>query len=581
MLKRVGKKSIKQALALFLWITVLVVVICSIFTFVLLYNNIDNAKKSAVDSAYYSAERLVNDHLEAMTETEGFLRNSRDIQVYLNEINGEDVDMLKINAAESIQKIVGVKGMGLGVALFANDGDTAVLCSNADQTEAEYIKKSYDKYSLSHTVRYEDSTDKEIHSELYIFDIDNALYPEFYMCSFTPVVYHSLKTVDTYEVGTMAVFSKVNTYELKNNVKRSSVMTMILCSEKSGENVVLVDTSENGSKNGMRQIKRIGYSDLRLDIVLYKLIGVSFVSPFVVMSIVLIIILLLCVLLLRKSAKTLVDTPVKRISKYLEEFVLSKRDRTVLETVEIAEFDDLLEYINELLERVTEQAHYVVSTQQEMYEKELLANEQTLYMNQLQINPHFLFNTLNTIAQMCNAKGMDDVTDIIHSISEIFRYTIKGDYKTTIDNEIYIVLKYIKILNKRYGREFECELDIEDELYEFEVLKMILQPLIENSFKHGGIANVENPVIRVSAHEIGDEVIVSVYDNGAGIDSEKLKAVRTDLKVATRQKNNSIGLFNINRRLKAFYGEESRVEVNSEQGEFTEVSIIIKENKNK
>ena len=563
-MQRFRIKSIKQMFSLFLWITLLVVAICSVFTFVLLHRNISNAKMSTVNSVCYSADRIITEHMEAITSAETILHIDRDIQEFLNESNSEMAEILKVNAADAIRTTVNVKGLGLGATLFSNNVENALICCNANAEEEAFISKLYQRYKLNNG------------EELYMYKFEDPLYPEFYICHFTPVIYHSLKTVDSYEVGTMAVFSKVNIYELTNSVIKSSVMQVQLRNDKTEEFVDLINAAEGRTDGGTLQSQRIGYTDWYIDAELFEILGVSFISPFVVLSIVLLIILLLYIWLLRKSIRVLVDNPVKRISTYLEEFVLSKSERTVLESVEIDEFDDILVYINKLFERVTEQARYVVKTQQKMYEKELLASEQTLYMNQLQINPHFLFNTLNTITQMCQAKGLNDVTIITHSISEIFRYSTEGDHKATIDEEIYIVLKYIKIFNSRYGREFKCELDIEEELYEFKVMKMILQPLIENSFKHGGIANVEEPLIEISAYREDEYIVISVLDNGNGIPCDKLKQINHDLKVANTKKNKGIGLLNVNKRLKICYGNQSGLEVDSKYGEYTKITIRIK-----
>lgn len=564
-MRRLRIKSIKQMFSIFLWVTLLVVAICAIFTFALLYKNITNAKKSAIDSVFYSTDSIISEHIEAINAAETILHLDRDVQEYLNTLNSDISQTLKVNAADKIQNTVDVKGRGLGAALFADNNDGVILACNADIQEQEELNNFYQ--------RYKNSSDEE----LFIYDMDNPLYPELYICHFAPVIYHSLQTVESYEIGTMAVFAKINIYQLQNNVKKNSLMKVELINNKTDDFVVLVDTSDE--KGGTKQTKRIDNTNWYVSVELFEIIGASFLSPFVVLSIILLMILLLYVLLLRKSIRVLVDTPVKQLSAYLEDFVLSQSKRTTLETVGIAEFDDILVYINELFRRVTTQAHFVMQTQQEMYEKELLASEQTLYMNQLQINPHFLFNTLNTITQMCLAKGLNDVTVITHSISEIFRYSTEGEFKATVDEEIYIVLKYLKIFNSRYGREFECELDIEDELYEFEVMKMTLQPLIENSFKHGSIANVDKPVIKISAHREGEYIVISVFDNGNGIPADKLEILNHDLRAGNTKKNRGIGLLNVNKRLKICYGHESGLEIDSKYGEYTKIIIRIKDEK--
>ena len=557
-------KSIKQMFNLFIWIMLLIVLICSVFTFVFLNNNIKNAKSSFLNSVCNSTERIISENIEIMNYAESTLRLDRNIQEYLNAADREEANAFKMYAADSVRAAVNGKGANMGAVLFCEKKDCTLLTCNASSNEEEYINNLYLKYKENKDNTY------------FMYKDDNLSYPEFCICHFTTVVYHSLKNVDFYNVGTLAVVVRVNIYDLKNEIEKNSIMTFALKNENIPEsNVVLIDAATN--RNGTVHTKNIVLTDWYIYAELYKITGINFVTPFVLLSILLIMILLIYVLILKKSVSTMIDTPIMRLSNYLEEFILSKNDTTVMKTVNVQEFDDILKYINKLFERVNVQARSVVKAQQQMYEKELFASEQTLYMSQMQINPHFLFNTLNTIAQMCRAEGLNEVTDITHNIADIFRYSIEGDYKATIDEEIYIALKYIKIFNSRYGREFRCELDIEDELYEFYVMKMMLQPIIENSFKHGGIAAVEEPLIKISAYRENGYVYITVYDNGTGIPTGKLEAINYDLSVGNTKKDKGIGLLNINKRLKIYYGNESGLFVNSEYGEYTKVVIKIKE----
>ena len=558
-------KSIKQMFSCFFYISLIVVIISSVLAYVFLHRSIKNAKISAVNSVCYSTDSIITEHMEAITDAEMILHEDRDVQEFMNETDSVLSEVLKVDAADSIQSTVNAKGRGLGTVLYSVGETESLLSCNVDSEEEAFINNLY--------MQYKDDRN----SDLFIYEMDSSLYPEIYICHFKPVIFHSLKVVDSYEVGTMAVFSKVNIYELKNNITDTSVIQVKITNSETGDSFVLVDNTGGEADTKTFKTQKIGYTNWYIEANLVDIIGVDILSPFVLLSIALLVILLLYVLLLRKSIRVLVDTPVKKISNYLEEFVLSKKDSTRLETVAIEEFDGVLKYINELFDRVTDQARLVVKTQQQMYEKELFATEQTLYMNQLQINPHFLFNTLNTITQMCLAKGMEDVTDITHSIAEIFRYSTEGDYNATLDEEIYIVTKYLKIFNGRYGRDFKCELDIEDELYELEIMKMILQPIIENSFKHGGIANVEDPLIKISAYRDDEYIVISVLDNGSGIPEDKLKTINENLNIGKTKENKSIGLLNVNKRLKIYYGNESGLEIDSKYGEYTNVIIKIKD----
>lgn len=542
-------------------------VVCyAVIAFAILYANINSVKNNVLSSVCYSAENVVAQKVNDITDVEQILYNNRNIQDFLNEKDKNKADSLKIDAAGSIQSPINVKGSGMGATLFKDDNDKQVLSCNANAKEEEAIANIYKQYINNND------------NDLFIYEIEKSVFSELYICHFTPVKYHSMSEVETYNVGTLAVFSKINIYELKNNFEKSAVMRVSLKNNETKDSIVIVDTLNGKSKSkGKVQTQRIGYTDWNIRVELFDVAGVKVISPFFILSFVLIISFVIYALTLRKVIRTSIDKPVQRISHYLEEFMLSKKDRDILKTVGIKEFDDILIFINELFERITEQAHLVIQTQQEMYEKELLASEQSLYMNQLQINPHFLFNTLNTITQMCLANGIEEVTAITQNIADIFRYSIEGDYKSTLDDEIYIVLKYLKIFNNRYGREFKCDLNIDDDLYEFPVLKMSLQPLIENVFKHGDIANNDNPIIKISAYRKNGFVIISVWDNGCGVEENRLQEICNNLCANNTQSDRSIGLVNINKRLKAYYGDKGGLEIHSEYGKYTEVLIKIYE----
>ena len=564
-MKRFRLKSIKQMFTLFLLITLLVVVILSAFAFVFLYKNIKSAKESAIHSLCSNLERIIVEHDEAVSAAELVLHTDRDIAEFLNGAAGEDTETLRVNAADKMRATVSLKDMELGAVLFGNTGDEALLCTNT---------KDEEKKGLEALVgRYREDPDQNF----FVLQADDSLFSELYVCRFSPVVYHSLKEVNFYEVGTMAIFSKINIYELKSDAEKSSRLKFGLLNDKTGEYVALADNTGQRTDRGTHGSQRIAYTDWYASVELYELVGFNFLSPFVILSIILLMLLILYVLVVRRSIRVLVDIPVQRISDYLEAFMLSKSEKADMTTVGVREFDDILTYINELFGRVTEQARVIVKTQQEMYEKELLSSERTLYMNQLQINPHFLFNTLNTITKMCQAEGLDNVTVITHAVSDIFRYSIEGDYKATLDEEIYIVMKYLKIFGSRYGRDFPCELDVEEDLYEFEIMKMTLQPLIENSFKHGGLANVNDPCIRISAHREGTDIVIAVFDNGNGIPEDQLSVINRNLYEGNTKKDRGIGLLNVNRRIKICYGNQSGLSVESAVGAYTRIVIRIKD----
>ncbi len=558
-------KSLRQFFRLFFWITFAVVTFFSVLTFWYLYKNINDAKTSTLDSVTYTAQRIIEEHIGAIYSAETEIIANLNIQNYIISSDSPEAEQFKIQASDFIRTTVAAKGTGFDAALFSDKSGKSIACT-AENSETEYIEGLYAKYAENNE------------NDLFMYRMENSLFPEFYICHFEPVIHYSTKEVGVYRVGTAAVVSKINTYELEKNASDNAILSVECKNVETGNSYALIDTAGgNNYRNGTVLVKHISGTDWYLYAELFKMTGISIFPSFFILAVILLLLLAFFNLSFKVLLDTMVDNPITKLSAYLEDFKLSGKGKVKTEgTVGVEEFDKILNHINMLFTRVDDQAHIIINTQQKMYEQELFANEQTLYMNQMQINPHFLFNTLSTIAHMSIANGMDEVALIAQNMADIFRYSIEGDYKSTIDEEIYIVLKYLKIFNSRYGREFSCKLDVEDELYEYPILKMIIQPLVENSFKHGGIANKEEPVLKISAYRQGDGVIISVYDNGNGIDAQRLEEINADLGAARTERKKGIGLLNINKRLKICYGKDSGLQIKSEYGKYTEVLIIIK-----
>ena len=205
-----------------------------------------------------------------------------------------------------------------------------------------------------------------------------------------------------------------------------------------------------------------------------------------------------------------------------------------------------------------------------MKEKELLMEsrmrEAELMTLQAQINPHFLFNTLNAGAQLAMMEGADKTTEFIENMADFFRYNIKQmNQDTTIGEEVRLVDNYIYILNVRFTGEIHFEKEVDRRVLEAKVPSMILQPIVENAVNYG-IRNIDREGrIRLSVYQEGDFIYLSVWDNGIGMSEEKISQIlRGELKeVDLKSNSNGIGLGNVIERLKLYTGREDVMEIRS------------------
>ncbi len=195
---------------------------------------------------------------------------------------------------------------------------------------------------------------------------------------------------------------------------------------------------------------------------------------------------------------------------------------------------------------------------------------------QAQINPHFLYNTLNNIKWMANIQGAESIENALGSLSSLFSFIVraKGDY-IPIEEEVSFVRDYLAILNLRYYNRFTVTYDIDEEVYRYKTLKFLLQPIIENAVFHG-IEGVERKgLLKVGIHHEGNTIIFTVEDNGKGISNEKLGVIFEEDGEVGRDRLNSIGIPNIQKRIKLHFGENYGISIRSMDEQGTVVTIAI------
>lgn len=230
-----------------------------------------------------------------------------------------------------------------------------------------------------------------------------------------------------------------------------------------------------------------------------------------------------------------------------------------------------------------EQARQRIALESAMKEKQLLMeahlkDTQLKYL-QSQINPHFLFNTLNACAQLAMLEGADRTYTYVQNVADFYRYNVrKKDGVATLAEEIGLVNNYIYIINVRFSGEIHFIKEIEEGVTDVPMPAMILQPLVENSINHG-LRDVEwEKKIWLSVYRENDRICVSVRDNGIGISPEQTQSIlNNDLNGNGLQEHTTgVGLRNVIGRLRLFYNRDDVMEITSTgSGMGTEVAVFI------
>ena len=202
---------------------------------------------------------------------------------------------------------------------------------------------------------------------------------------------------------------------------------------------------------------------------------------------------------------------------------------------------------------------------------------------QAQINPHFLYNTLDVIVWLAEDGQTEQVVAMVTALSDFFRTTLsKGrDYITVREEESHIH-SYLLIQQFRYQDILEYEIDIPQEMYQYQILKLTLQPLVENALYHGIKNKRGKGYISVKGKVEKDKLIFTVSDNGIGMDQDRLKEVRRTINQDVRdtQEPAGFGLYNVAQRIRLNYGVNYELWINSTYGEGTEAIVTIPIQKN-
>lgn len=202
---------------------------------------------------------------------------------------------------------------------------------------------------------------------------------------------------------------------------------------------------------------------------------------------------------------------------------------------------------------------------QKEYVYQLKQKEMELYALQAQIDPHFLYNTLESIRMSLYMKGETEASKMIRILSDMFRNIMKKDVVVSNREEINYVRSYLELYQFRYGSRMKYEISIPDEIYRYATIKHILQPVIENALIHGiqETGTDEHPsAVSISAKKQGEDILFYIRDDGCGIPEDSLAEIRRKLEQGGLFQD-SIGIYNVNNRLRIVYGSSYRLQIQS------------------
>ncbi len=193
---------------------------------------------------------------------------------------------------------------------------------------------------------------------------------------------------------------------------------------------------------------------------------------------------------------------------------------------------------------------------------------------QAQINPHFLYNTLDAIAWSAEAGNQDQVVSMVDSLSDFFRFSLsKGREIVSVRDELQHVKSYLEIQQIRYRDILAYEINVAKDIYNYSIPKITIQPIVENALYHGIKNRKGGGRVSITGAENKNDFVIQIKDDGLGMDKDRLEEVRRGLIKDGPTKGEVYGLYNVNQRIRLNFGEEYGLSIDSEFGKGTTILI--------
>lgn len=358
------------------------------------------------------------------------------------------------------------------------------------------------------------------------------------------------KTLDDINFKQASISNKQGTYDVTVNGKQSKML--------------IDDWNPGSSLNSLRII-----SIFTVDSIVKEANKIILVAVTVIISA-----LLMAILLIYQLSR-LITGRMLRLSKHITKVASGNLDATLVIDGK-DEIGQLARQFNHMVRNISELVVEVQESNQQKSELELRQNEIKFKMMASQINPHFLFNALETIRMKAHLKGETEIAQVVRLLGKMMRKNLEiGNGKIELQSEMETVRCYLIIQNFRYDDRLTFELNVDPDANFLRIPPLIIQPLVENSVIHGLENRIQGGIVRVDVQLEEDWVTVKVTDNGEGMSEDSIIELYKALENREDEGNHRIGLRNVHSRLQLTYGPDFGLTIISKIGLGTQVSFVI------
>lgn len=278
-------------------------------------------------------------------------------------------------------------------------------------------------------------------------------------------------------------------------------------------------------------------------------------------------ILLAAAVVISAVVSTRITRPIKKLKDSMKEVEQGHFDNANIEVISENEIGSLSKSFNIMTAEIKKLMEENIYEQKQKRKNELRAL-------QSQINPHFLYNTLDSIIWMAEGNKNKEVVLMTSSLAKLLRQSISNENEVlTIEQEISYIISYLTIQKMRYKDKLEYEIDVDKEIYPYGIVKLILQPIVENAIYHGIKFKDTLCTLRIRGYMEENDIIIKIIDNGVGMTEEVLSHIFDEHK--HNHKSNGVGVYNVQMRLRLYYGINYGISYESTPGEGTTATIRI------
>lgn len=270
---------------------------------------------------------------------------------------------------------------------------------------------------------------------------------------------------------------------------------------------------------------------------------------------------------------------IKSIRRQLEFVANYTKDTSQrMEVWDKSEFGELEQELNEMLDKMEELNRNILKEKEERIHLEYAKKQTEMIAYKNQINPHFMFNTLECLRGMALYRGEKEIARLTEAMARMFQYNVKGEEIVTVREMLQSIRDYAVIINYRFMGKITVQIEAEEEVYPYRIPKMIVQPFVENAVRHGLEPRVGKGSVQLKIACLGEKLRIVIEDDGVGMSEEqriyqqqKLAPIKNPGQQSIPEKE--IGVANVARRINLFYGEDYRLEFSGQEGKGTTVTM--------